>query len=59
MKFTKEEKVLIKAYVNYNKSKIELGNTDAQWLENDLSKMLNRRNSDFRFDLEDFIKTLI
>ena len=59
MKISKEEKALIKAYVNLQQSKLftsgGLEEEDSRWLENECTKMIENRNCEYRFLVEDFI----
>lgn len=59
MKISKEEKALIKAYVNLQYSKMELDKKDINWLENECTIIIDNRNSDYRFLVDDFIREYI
>ena len=60
MKICKEEKALIKAYVNLLiKQGVELEEKDSAWVENECTKIIDNRNMDYRMMVDDFIVTLI
>jgi len=59
MKISKEEKALIKAYVNLQYSKMELDEKDINWLENECTIIIDNRNSDYRYLVDDFITEYI
>lgn len=59
-KITKEEKAVIKAIINLRIAKgIELEITDAKWLESELTTIIDNKNCEYRFLVEDFITTLL
>ena len=59
MKISKEEKALIRAYVNLEQSKLftcgGLDEKDSSWLENECTKIIDNRNMDYRYLVENFI----
>lgn len=55
MKLSKEEKALIKAYVNLQATKMEIEKKDASWIENECTRIIENRNSEYRYLVEDFI----
>ena len=59
MKLKKEEKTLIKAYVNFMKTKHCISQNDANWLENEVTTIIENKNIEYRYMVEDYIKELI
>lgn len=63
MKISKEEKALIKAYVNLQQSNLSSSGgidvEDSSWLENECTKIINNRNNEYRFLVEKFITEYI
>ena len=59
MKLSKEEKALIKAYVNLQATKIEIEESDAPWLEYECTRIIDNRNMEYRYLVEDFITEYI
>lgn len=57
---SKEEKALIKAYVSLKFKKCGgLDSSDSDWLENNCTKIIDNRNGEYRYMVEDFITELI
>lgn len=58
---SKEEKALIKSYVKYFAYKWEnnIDEKDASDLEYELTGIIGNRNMEYRYAVEDFIKSLI
>ena len=59
MKLKREEKTLIKAYVNFIKTKYDICPNDANWLENEITNIIDNKNMEYRYKVEDYIKELI
>jgi hypothetical protein len=59
MKIMKEEKALIKAYVNLMRTKHHICPDDAYWLEDEVTTIIGNKNIDYRFMVEDYITTLL
>ena len=59
MKISKEEKAFIKAYVNLQGSKMEIDEKDASWLEYECTEIIENRNMEYRYLVEDFITEYI
>lgn len=60
VKISKEEKNLIKAYVTLKaKQWGSIDEKDASSLEHDLTGMINNRNSEYRYAVEDYIIKLV
>lgn len=64
MKLTKELKKLttqtIKTVVAINLyNKVELDESDAAWIENDVTKLIGERDSDYRFEVEEMVKAYL
>ena len=57
MKLSKEEKALIKAYVNLQATKIEIKESDASWLKYLCISIIDNKNSEYRYlvEVEKFI----
>lgn len=59
-KFTKEEKAIIKAYVNLYISKGYITTKEeCTMIEQDTFRLLDRRNSEERYYIEDYARELI
>lgn len=61
---TKELKKLttqtIKTVVAINLyNKVELDESDAAWIENDVTKLIGERDSDYRFEVEEMVKAYL
>lgn len=37
-------------------NKVELNESDAAWIENDVTKLIGERDSDYRFEVEEMVK---
>jgi hypothetical protein len=59
MKMKREEKALIKAYVNFMKTKHCISQNDADWLESEVTTIIGNKNIDYRYMVEDYIITLL
>ena len=59
MKLKREEKTLIKAYVNFMKTKYDICPNNANWLESEITDIIGNKNIEYRFKVEDYIKELI
>lgn len=60
MKISKEEKALIKAYVNLKYQYCGgLEEKDASWIEYETTGIINNRNCEYRYMVEDYIISLI
>lgn len=64
MKLTKELKKItaqtIKTVVAINLyNKVELDESDAAWIENDVTKLIGERDSDYRFEVEEMVKAYL
>ena len=59
MKMKREEKALIKAYVNFMKTKHHICQDDADWLESEVTTIIGNKNIEYRYMVEDYIKTLL
>ena len=59
MKLKREEKTLIKAYVNFMKTKYNICPNDADWLESEITNIIGNKNVEYRYMVEDYIKELI
>lgn len=64
MKMKREEKALIKAYVNFMKTKYGgaahcISQNDADWLESEVTTIIGNKNIDYRYMVEDYIKALL
>jgi len=55
----REEKALIKAYVKFMKTKHCISQNDADWLESEVTTIIGNKNIDYRYMVEDYIKTLL
>ena len=40
-------------------NKVELDESDAAWIENDVTKLIGERDSDYRFEVEEMIKAYL
>ena len=61
---TKELKKLtaqtIKTVVAINLyNKVELNESDAAWIENDVTRLIGERDSDYRFEVEEMVKAYL
>ena len=61
---TKELKKLttqtIKTVVAINLyNKVELDESDAAWIENDVTRLIGERDSDYRFEVEEMVKAYL
>jgi glycerol-3-phosphate dehydrogenase len=59
MKIKREEKALIKAYVNFMKTKHCICPNDADWLESEVTSIIGNKNMDYRYMVEDYITALL
>ena len=60
MKISKEEKALIKSYVNLMNIQCNgLDRKDIAWIENETTKIINNRNGEYRYLVEDYINSII
>ncbi len=59
MKIKREEKALIKAYVNFMKTKYNICTDDAAWLESEVTSIIENKNMDYRYMVEDYITALL
>ena len=59
MKMKREEKALIKAYVNFMKTKNRICQNDADWLESEVTTIIGNKNIEYRYMVEDYIKSLL
>ena len=59
MKIKREEKTLIKAYVNFMKTKYNICPNDADWLESEVTSIIGNKNMDYRYKVEDYITALL
>ena len=59
MKMKREEKALIKAYVNFMKTKLCISQNDADWLESEATTIIGNKNINYRYMVEDYIKALL
>jgi hypothetical protein len=59
MKMKREEKALIKAYVNFMKTKQCISQNDADWLESEVTTIIGNKNIDYRYMVEDYITALL
>ena len=59
MKLKREEKTLIKAYVKFMKTKYDICPNDANWLESEITDIIENKNIEYRLKVEDYIKELI
>jgi len=64
MKLTKELKKItaqtIKTVVAINLyNKVELDESDAAWIENDVTKLIGERDSNYRFEVEEMVKAYL
>lgn len=59
MKIKKEEKMLIRAYVNFMRTKYDIGVGDAAWLESEITSIINNKNIEYRYMVEEYIIALI
>lgn len=40
-------------------NKVELDESDAAWIENDVTKLIGERDSDYRFEVEEMVKAYL
>lgn len=40
-------------------NKVELDESDAAWIENDVTRLIGERDSDYRFDVEEMVKAYL
>ena len=40
-------------------NKVELDESDAAWIENDVTKLIGERDSDYRFEVEEMVKVYL
>ena len=40
-------------------NKVELDESDAAWIENDVTKLIGDRDSDYRFEVEEMVKAYL
>lgn len=60
MKISKEEKALIKAFVNLkNINCCGLNEKDAEWIEYEVTGIIGNRNMEYRYAVEDCVSKLI
>ena len=59
MKIKREEKALIKAYVNFMKTKYSICPDDADWLESEVTTIIGNKNMEYRYMVEEYITALI
>ena len=60
-KISKEEKAFIKAYIKLLNVKYngELDEKDAEWIEYEVTGIIENRNMEYRYTVEDYISKLI
>jgi|LSQX01.1.fsa_nt_gb hypothetical protein len=59
MKIIKEEKALIKAYVNLMRTKHHICPNDADWLENEVTTIIGNKNAEYRYMAHEYILSLL
>jgi len=40
-------------------NKVELDESDAAWIENDVTRLIGERDSDYRFEVEEMVKAYL
>lgn len=40
-------------------NKVELDESDAAWIENDVTRLIGERDSDYRFEVEEMVKVYL
>jgi len=59
MKMKREEKALIKAYVNLMRTKHHICPNDADWLESEVTTIIGNKNIEYRYMVHEYIIELL